>query len=296
LWALWQHFVLYRDIEFIKPLYRPLIKNAGDFMAAYRDEETELPSPSYDLWEERRGVLTYTVGAVFGGLTAASLFCNVFGETDKAELYRKAAAEIRDAASKHLWREDLGRFCRMIAQKEGSREVDGRCDASLWGLFAFGMYTPDDPRVQATMEALHQKLWIPSTVGGMARYEEDDYYRVSREVTGNPWFVSTLWYADYLIRKAANIGELEGAEKLLEWAVRHALPSGVLAEQIHPLTGEPLSVSPLTWSHGTFVGVAQQYMRHMAGLKGIADERSTDWIGRLFPSTCKAIHGLCHAK
>ncbi|MFO7539301.1 MAG: GNAT family N-acetyltransferase, partial [Chloroflexota bacterium] len=59
----------------------------------------------------------------------ASLFCSVFGETDKAELYRKAAAEIRDAASKHLWREDLGRFCRMITQKGGSREVDGRCDA-----------------------------------------------------------------------------------------------------------------------------------------------------------------------
>jgi GH15 family glucan-1,4-alpha-glucosidase len=296
LWALWQHFVLYRDIEFITPLYRPLIKNAGDFMTTYRDEETGLPSPSYDLWEERRGILTYTVGAVFGGLTAASLFCSVFGETDKAELYRKAAAEIRDAASKHLWREDLGRFCRMITQKGGSREVDGRCDASLWGLFAFGMYTPDDPRVQSTMDALHQKLWIPSSVGGMARYEEDDYYRVSKELTGNPWFVSTLWYADYLIRKAASLDELEKAEELLEWAVRHALPSGVLAEQIHPLTGEPLSVSPLTWSHGTFVGITQQYMRRMTQLKGITDERSTDWIGKLFPSTCKAIHGLCHVK
>jgi len=130
----------------------------------------------------------------------------------------------------------------------------------------------------------------------MARYEEDDYYRVSREVTGNPWFVSTLWYADYLIQKAASLDEFEKAEELLEWVVRHALPSGVLAEQIHPLTGQPLSVSPLTWSHGTFVGITQQYMRRMTQLKGIADERSTDWIGRLFPSTCKAIHGSCRVK
>jgi phosphoenolpyruvate carboxylase len=60
--------------------------------------------------------------------------------------------------------------------------------------------------------------------------------------------------------------------------------------------GKPLSVSPLTWSHGTFVSVAQQYMRRMAQLKSITDERSRDWIGRLFPSTCKAIHGLCHVE
>jgi len=297
IWALWQHFVLYRDIEFIKPLYRGLIKRAADFMVSYRDEKSGLPSPSYDLWEERRGVLTYTVGAVFGGLTAASLFCNVLGETDKAELYRKTAAEIRDAASRHLWREDLGRFCRMMNNpKKEPVEVDTRCDASLWGLFAFGMYTPDDPRVQATMDALHQKLWIPSSVGGMARYEEDDYYRASRELTGNPWFVSTLWFADYLIRKAAAVEDLQEPERILEWVVQHALPSGVLPEQIHPLTGEPLSVSPLTWSHGTFVSVAQEYMRRTALLKGIGDDRSRDWIGRLFSSTCKAIHGSCRVK
>ena len=57
IWALWQPFVLSRDIDFIKPLYRSLIKRAGDFMVAYRDEETGLPGPSYDLWEERRGGL-----------------------------------------------------------------------------------------------------------------------------------------------------------------------------------------------------------------------------------------------
>jgi glucoamylase len=293
IWALWQHFVLYRDLEFVKPLYRPLIKNAADFMASYRDEKTKLPSPSYDLWEERRGILSYTVGAVFGGLTAASLFCSVFGETDKAALYQKAAAEIRDGASKYLWREELGRFCRTIYYEGDSLEVDSRCDASLWGLFAFGMYMPDDPRVKTSMDALYRKLWIPSTVGGMARYEEDDYYRVSREFAGNPWFVSTLWFADYLIRRAASLEDLKEAEKILKWVVQHALPSGVLAEQLHPSTGEPLSVSPLTWSHGTFVSVTQQYLRRMAAEKGIIPDREQDWIGRLFGSTCEAIHGLC---
>ncbi len=115
LWALWNHFVIYRDIEFIKPLYRPLIKNAADFMCRYRDKETGLPDASYDLWEERRGMLSYTTGTIFGGLTAASLFCTIFGEDDLADHYQQVASEIRDAASQYLWRPELNSFCRMIS-------------------------------------------------------------------------------------------------------------------------------------------------------------------------------------
>ena len=296
-WALWQHFVMYRDIEFIKPLYRPLIKRAADFMVKYRDNSTGLPSPSYDLWEERRGILSYTVGTVFGGLTAASLFCSVFGENENAGIYRQAAAEIRDAASRHLWREDLGRFCRMIKpNQQDELQIDSTCDASLWGLYAFGVYAAQDPRIIATMNALRQKLWIKTETGGMARYEKDNYYRVNEEVTGNPWFISTLWLAEFLIRSAKDDNNLNEALELLSWAADHALPSGALAEQLHPYTGEPLSVSPLTWSHATFVTVVQKYLRHISGKEMTLEGRTTDWIGKLFSETCDAIHGACEIK
>lgn len=36
--------------------------------------------------------------------------------------------------------------------------------------------------------------------------------------------------------------------------------SGVLAEQVHPYTNAPLSVSPLTWSHGTAVLAVLDYL------------------------------------
>jgi GH15 family glucan-1,4-alpha-glucosidase len=39
------------------------------------------------------------------------------------------------------------------------------------------------------------------------------------------------------------------------------LPSGVLAEQVDPLTGEEMSVSPLTWSHSTFVATVMSYLK-----------------------------------
>jgi GH15 family glucan-1,4-alpha-glucosidase len=304
-WALWNHFVIYRDIEFIKPLYRPLIKRAADFMCEYRDPQTALPSESYDLWEERRGILSFTVGAVFGGLAAASLFCAVFGEEEKAEQYRKAAAEIRDAASTYLWREELNRFCRMIYRNErGDLEIDQTCDASLWGLFAFGLYNADDPRIVSTFTALEEKLWLRTGVGGMARYENDYYQRATHTVTGNPWFISTLWFADYLIEKARGEKDLDRPLEIMRWASDHALPSGVLAEQVNPITGQPVSVSPLTWSHATFVRSVQRILRRLGKMRVCPEcgsslldrSRAEDWVEHLFSQACDAIRGSCRVK
>ncbi len=303
-WALWQHFVLYRDVEFIKPLYRPLIKQAADFMCGYRDDETGLPRESYDLWEERRGVPGFTVGAVFGGLVAASLFCTVFGEEGKADHYRKVASEVRDGASLHLWLPELNRFARMIRRDgAGGLKADTVCDASLWGLFAFGLYTAGDERVAATFSALRDRLWIKTTVGGMARYEDDGYHRDHPELTGNPWFVCTLWLADYLTEKAEKEEEMAEALKMLDWAAEKALPSGVLAEQIHPLTGEPLSISPLTWSHATFVASVQRALRRLAKFRvcpecglSLLTRPGEDWIDRLYGEACDAIHGACRIR
>ena len=68
IWALWNHYQITKDIELIRPLYGPLIKNAADFMMNYRNPKTGLPLHSFDLWEERQGILTFTVSAVYGGL------------------------------------------------------------------------------------------------------------------------------------------------------------------------------------------------------------------------------------
>jgi glucoamylase len=302
IWALWHHFVLYRNIEFIKPLYRSFIKRAADFLCAYRDQETGLPAPSYDLWEERRGILSFTVGAVFGGLTAAALFCEIFGEQAQAQHYRKEAAAIRDAASAHLWRPDLNRFCRMLYRNsDGELQVDDTCDASLWGLFAFGLYAANDERLRSTMAALKEKLWLKTPEGGLARYENDDYHRADPGLPGNPWFICTLWLADYLIEGGVSPQELDEAIGLLNWVADHALPSGVLAEQVHPLTGQPLSVSPLTWSHATFIASVHRALRRSAremacpacGASPLTYMRRDDWIERLYGATCDSIYGIC---
>jgi GH15 family glucan-1,4-alpha-glucosidase len=179
--------------------------------------------------------------------------------------------------------------------------VDATCDASLWGLFAFGLYAAHDPRIVASMAALRQKLWGKTQVGGMARFESDGYHRINQDVPGNPWIICTLWLADYLLEKGEDEGELAEAQELLTWVAQHARPSGVLAEQLHPNTGEPLSVSPLAWSHAAFLATTHRLLRRLAqkeacpacGSTFMPFLRREDWIEQLYTQTCDSIHGLC---
>jgi glucoamylase len=265
IWALWEHFDRFCDVEFIKPLFRSLIIPAADFLDQYRDAETGLPLPSYDLWEERRGVLAWTIAAVWGGLAAAANFAEAFGDTDRADRYRNAADEIKVGTDTHLWRPDLNRFARMIERtKEDSYQVDDVIDVSMVGLWKFGMYPVDSPKILATMEAIRERLWVKTEVGGIARYENDRYHQVSQDienVPGNPWYISTLWLSEWYAAVAKTKDDLDRSKKLMEWTAERALRSGVLAEQVNPYTNDPLSVSPLTWSHATFITTVQAYLK-----------------------------------
>jgi ferredoxin len=148
--------------------------------------------------------------------------------------------------------------------------VDETIDASLFAIYKFHMFEADDPRVVSTMRAVEQKLWVKTRVGGVARYENDYYHRVSNDtaaVPGNPWFICTLWLADYYIERAKTNAELKQALPIFEWTAAHSLESGVLAEQVNPYTNEPISVSPLTWSHATVVSTAIKYLEKLEALQ-----------------------------
>jgi glucoamylase len=255
LWALWEHYQLRRDLEIIRPLYGPLIRRSADFMMNYRDLKTGLPLPSFDLWEERQGVLTFTLSTVYAGLSAAAKFSSLFGEHDLAKEYQEGAERIKEGLEKYLYLPNERRFARMITfQSDGSITVDPTIDASLYALFAFGAYPATHPYVESTMNQVKSALWNPSS-GGLCRYPDDSYYRSG--LSSNPWFITTLWLGQYYIAR----GELNSAMEILQWVANHALPSGILAEQISPQTHAPLSVSPLTWSHATFVATVQKYLR-----------------------------------
>ena len=275
LWGLWKHYYEHRDFEFITDFYRPVITRAADFMVEYRHVETGLPLPSYDLWEERRGIHTFTASTVWAGLEAAARFADLFGEQELVARYEKAADEVKAGIVKYLFRPELGRFARtMTFTPSGKAEYDTTIDSSLYGVWYFGVLEADDPMVRSTMQAVRERLWLKTEVGGLARYENDYYHQVTgdvQNVPGNPWFVCTLWLAQYQIALASSQDGVRLALDLIEWVLDHALDSGVLAEQVHPFSDQPLSVSPLTWSHAQLVTTVMEYQFKLRQLQLCGD-------------------------
>ncbi len=267
LWALWYHFDKYRDIEFAVDQYENLVKRCGDFLASYRDNETGLPLPSYDLWEENLGIHTFTASAVYAGLKAAENFTGFFGDIKRSKIYRRAAEEVKAAMDKYLYSREYKRFLKtIIPKKDGSFDLDITIDASIYAPFYFSVFEPDDERVVNTMNVVRERLHVKTEVRGIARYEGDSYHKVTEDVQkvpGNPWFICTLWLAQWYIAKAKDIKELQEAHTILEWVASRALPSGVLAEQVHPFSNQPLSVAPLTWSHAAFVATVLEYLKKL---------------------------------
>ncbi len=267
IWALGEYFDLYQRIEATAPFYRGLVTRPADFLVNHVDQQTGLPLPSYDLWEERWGVHSFTVAAVIAGLRAAGRLATKFGETERAERYLDAAERMLGGARAVLWNEPEQRFARMATPGPSGYTLDMTVDSSLFGLVMLGALPADDPQAVSTLEQVAGRLWVHTDVGGLARYQNDYYHQVERQdtarVPGNPWFVCTMWLARYQLQRARTLEELAPGLKLLEWAAQRALPSGTMAEQLHPYTGEPLSVSPLTWSQAEYVRTVREYIdRH----------------------------------
>lgn len=261
--ALWKHFEKTQGFEFLHEMYQTFVKRAADFLVRYTEPQTGLPLSSYDLWEEHRGIFTYTTAATAAGLRAAGNICAALGHYRHADRYNEAADRMTEAMIFHLYDEQTKCFMKKIKREGGQTvERDTTPDASIGILWQFGILPPDDPRVVSTIARLEQSLTVKSPVGGVARYTNDYYQSVmqpSAEVPGNPWIITTLWFAQWRIATAKTVDDIKKPMEALLWAVKQASAAGMLPEQMHPITGAPLSVSPLTWSHAVYAETVLMY-------------------------------------
>lgn len=274
--ALWVHYGSSRNLEMIEKMYKPFIEKTANFLCDFRNKKTGLPMPSYDLWEEKIGVSTYTCAAVYGGLMAAARFSEMLGKRNHMRRYRSVAKEIKDAALNHLYNNDLNSFIR-IATIEGENIVHDQTvdSSSIFGLWYYEMLPHDDQLLQNSINALHQRLQNPGETGGIIRYERDDYFKDTD--LPNPWLITTMWEALRRLSKPEVTQEdLDFTKETLGWIVNHMYPSGVLAEQLNPHTGESKSATPLVWSHAVYVELVLKYvavLRH----QGKLPESTLDW-------------------
>ena len=113
----------------------------------------------------------------------------------------------------------------------------------------FGLYDIDSEEIKTAFDSLSPIFGFSPETPGLPRYENDYYQRANPESNGNWWYITSLWMAQY----ANEIGNAELAQKIVNWTLSQADPSSMFAEQINPDTGEPVSVSPLVWSHAEYM-------------------------------------------
>jgi GH15 family glucan-1,4-alpha-glucosidase len=198
------------------------------------------------LWEEKFGTSTYTTAIVYRALLTAADLAEAFEFPDDAARWRDPAEEI--AKNCHvLFNEDRGAFRKgYLLQDDGSLQFDNTLDVSSgYGPLMFATQAFGTKNIRSTFKVIETELLNSSPSGGVPRYEHDNYFASKPQYLGNPWFVTTLWLGQYYMQLARN----PDAEQLLAWTLAHALPSGVLSEQVEATTGLPLSVTPLVWSH-----------------------------------------------
>lgn len=254
--GLWEHYIRAKDLEFIESIYNSFIKKAADFIIRYKDIHSNLPLPSYDLWEEQYGVSPFTASVVYGGLISAYNFAKTLGKEKDADEFHKEAEVLRKAIMSSLWDENGKYFFKLVGDKlERNNNLDA---SSFYGPFRFGVISADDPRMKETFKILNDQLGRGINIGGFARYEGDKYSHVDGESTGNPWFIPTFWFIQYKIAVSKSMADLGEVAKDIEWAAKFE-KSGMLSEQINPYNGEPVSAMPLVWSHAEFVHTVVEY-------------------------------------
>ncbi len=246
-----QFYQIQQDASLIKDFYGPMIVPMANFLAEFIDHASGLPKPSYDLWEQSYMTTTYSTAVTYGGLLAAADLAQVAGDDEHAVKWRTAAEDIKVAAEKHLYNEDRKCFYKGVEIYHGEiTKKDGTIDiSSIFGVFLYGLFDTDSQQLTSAIQTMRERFKYTVETPGLPRYEDDDYRRAHSEVTGNWWFITTLWHAQYLLDQ----GDKESAVAILDWTKARALPTGMLSEQIDPVSGHSIAPAPLTWSHAEYL-------------------------------------------
>lgn len=233
------------DEKLLREFYPTMIKPMADFMAGYLDE-SGLPKPSYNLWEEIYQINTYTVAVTAAALAEAAELADKLNLAEDALRYKTVADDMR-SQSDRLWNQDSQYFNRGLNRQDDRLEADATIDvASFYGAYMFGLLDNDDDRLAQAFTTVKLRLLEDGVAA--PRYEGDAYNRQDGHGS-NPWVLTSLWLAQY----ALEIGDSQFAHSVINWVFERLSPSGILAEQYLQADLSPVSVAPLVWSHAELV-------------------------------------------
>lgn len=249
LWALAEHVRRSGETDLLEELCEPV-------QITLRYLELAWKLPNYDCWEEYPELLhPYSLAAVYSGFqSAASLIETGHLKIDPVQVEDLAAQVKNFILSYGVCGRQLKKHIYPAGPDGTARSFpESGVDASLLGIsIPYKLLCPDDPLMQATVQAIEADLHHPG--GGVYRYKADVYYG------GGEWILLTAWLGWYY----AALGQIERAEVLCGWIEAQADGNGNLPEQVneHPLAPSHYDpwlkkwgpvANPLTWSHAMYI-------------------------------------------
>jgi GH15 family glucan-1,4-alpha-glucosidase len=124
-------------------------------------------------------------------------------------------------------------------------------------LLIVGFLPPEDPRMRATVEAIHVRL--TDRHGLVCRYLSDDGLPGQE----GAFLLCTFWLA----QAWAMLGEVARAREIFSRAAAFANDVGLLAEEVDPFSRELLGNFPQAFSHIGLINAAWAISRAEANLQ-----------------------------
>lgn len=220
---------------------RPL----ADYAAAH------WPEPDESIWEVRGGRQQFVYSKVlcWVALDRAVKLAERYGLPGAAPVWRRE----RDAIHQAVMQRGYNSEPRSFTQTFDNQVLD----SSLLLLPLLRFLSPYDPRMQATLARIQQRLSHNSMV---ARYENTD-----EDGVGGPegtFSICTFWMVDSLTL----VGRTQESRALFERMLSHAGPLGLFSEEMDPVTGALLGNYPQAFTHMALLNSAHNLELYPRGV------------------------------
>jgi glucoamylase len=218
--------------------------------------------PSFDIWEEEKGLHYYTLRVSAAALDEGASWLQAKGDQQDAQVYRtesEAICRMLDG----FWLADEGHYRSRVLSSgaRSTKELD--IAIILSAIHTAGKadtHSVRDPRMQATLtrlEALFDAAYpinrnrAARTAPAMGRYAGDVYY------SGGAYYFSTLGAAEFCFRAAMGAKDaqawIERGDTYLATVRTYTPAGGELSEQFDQRTGAQTSAKHLAWSYAALI-------------------------------------------
>jgi GH15 family glucan-1,4-alpha-glucosidase len=201
-------------------------------------------TPDAGIWEYRgrAHVHTYSASMCWAACSRLAAIASHLGLVDQAGRWANEAAKIQDTLLEKAWSDTREAFTAGFGLDV--------LDASVLLLPETGLIEPNDPRFVCTVDAIERELLRGNH---MMRYANEDDFGMPEAafLTCRFWLIDAWWW----------LGRRDEARDLFVDSLRHRNRYGLLAEDIHPETGQLWGNFPQTYSMAGLILTAMRLSR-----------------------------------